>query len=764
MNYLQEEEKSAEKETDYPGGLPEEVAGTSSAGVKKKPGLWGKLLIGFLCVAMLAAASYAAFTYVPEVRYRAAVFFSDVGWHSEAVKQFEILGDYKNSNRLRHQAEREVLYKEAAALAQQMKYEQALNVYKLISGFRDVDDRIAELQYLYAVQLQESGEYELALTYYLALGDHLDAEERVLETTYLQAGTLAAAGEYEKAREIYRDLGGYRDAAELVDEMEYCRAGALAAEGLIEDAVAVYISLGDYRDSRDQIPKIRYDYAVKLRDENRFDEALQFFEQAGDYLDAPAQMIETKYCAAKFHIEQEKWDAAEAALKEISGYQDADALLVVVEQENLYARALARLEMEWYDGAIELFSQLGDFRDAPQQIEQCRRLKEVSLIYIQAADLYNRFYWAEAAGLFMDIYEDDYKNTQAMVRNMRNTSESNARNAIESGERATALALIEILEVLDGELAAQLLSEMPAETLKPDDSRYHLKTSHITSYSSKTTAAEFASVFIYMYLNGVTKLTLYSSEYTDYNKMLNRALAGCEMANELLYGYASIFSSWIYAEEYMMEITMKASTHQYSISKCHQHVKDFEKFCEDSLQALIDAGLVSGSMTRQERAEIICEWVAFYLDYDDSKVIHDTAVAIEKNLGVCECYTAIYNRMCNLAGIPTFAQVGDAQEAHVWTIQVDEDGSIVYTDVTWFDSDYIPDITVEQPTMEAFIDMLWLRYIQEILDTRPSYSIDWDEIFSVYDWQYFWQPKIWETHTSDRSAKAIIDFYNRVAA
>ena len=141
--------------------------------------------------------------------------------------------------------------------------------------------------------------------------------------------------------------------------------------------------------------------------------------------------------------------------------------------------------------------------------------------------------------------------------------------------------------------------------------------------------------------------------------------------------------------------------------------------------------------------------------------IHDAGIAVQVGEGVCEAQTAIYNRMCNLAGIPTYGQIGHSDGEHIWSIHLDEDGNIFYVDSTTLNRPY-SEITVEERTMEAFMEIICEKLMKCALE-EGTFNLSFDFYDFLYD-NYFWEKKYHKNYIYDRTAEEIIAFHQKLTS
>lgn len=545
----------------------------------------------------------------------------------------------------------------------------------------------------------------------------------------------------------------YYDAMEKLERGEYA------------DALKVFERLGDYKNAPQQAAEAKrellYLDAKELLTRKSYSEAIAAFEELGDFRDAEDQLREARYLYAAQLLEQDDREAAKELLKQIAGYPDScSALLRQIVFEAWYQNALQSMEKEEYSAAAEEFQALSGYKDAREKAGECRRLHTAKTAYSEGAAFYREGKWAEAYRTLSPIRDMNYKDTASILKKIEQRTEESLSLYAESGERGRILAFLRVMDEIDREESDRLRAELiPEETLEPDQSFYIYDTTHIMGFTANTTREEFASVVLYMLLHGKLHTAFMSNKPVDSDLLVDRAFQGCDLAQELLPGYGAIYNPKVAVGENYITFDLNFDE-AYSEHQRSQHLKLFKKFCEESVIQLAEEGLLGSDMSRRQKAEVILNWVGFYLTYDTSMTTHDVGVAIEKKRGVCEAFAALYNRMCNLAGVPAFGQIGTAGgengERHIWTFHVDEDGKIFYADATWADL-YGLDFGVrgqEEPTIELFME----HYLDRCMESALAEQNGSDTYKDVY----ICSDKLWLTHQAERTPEDIMAYHAKV--
>lgn len=517
------------------------------------------------------------------------------------------------------------------------------------------------------------------------------------------------------------------------------------------------------------VPALRYFSATSKLKQGDYAAAQAIFIDLGEYRDAAALAAEADkgivYLNAKTLLEQGDRDGAKLLLEKIGNFRDAAELLRGIENEIAYEQAVQDMEKGLYIAAREGFEKLGAYADAAEKAEECRVLHEAKVsqkTYDRACRLLAENKLVDAYREFASIPDKNYKDTAEKLEELFSRFEQMAEQYADMGERGVVLACIGIAEEIDAERGAALRARLiPAEECVLDQSFYILDTSHVTRISYSTTKEEFASVVIYMLLHGQADMALMSNADLDYDVFVDRALQGIDLAGEILPGYGATYNPLTYVGDKYVKYNL-TSQQEYTEFERTQNIKRFKTFCEDSVRDMTEAGLLSETMSHRQKAEVIFNWICFYLTYDQSLHIHDVGIAVRDKKGVCEAFAALYNRMCNLAGVPTYGQIGiGGSGRHIWSFHVDENGEIYYSDATWGDS-YAIDFSVapEEPTLERFMEYYLERCMNKAmaqLNGHPGTEVGMEDV-------YFWSKTLWYTHTEERTTDEIIAFHTSIAA
>ena len=201
---------------------------------------------------VIAAVLVVTMVIIPGNNYRNAIALQQAGKYEEAIAAFEALNGYSDSAS-QIEACRESIrqrdYQEAVALQQSGKYEEAITAFEALNGYSDsasqieaCRESIRQRDYQAAVALQQVGKYDEATRAFEALNGYGDSASQITETKYLKAKDLTAKGDYAGAVAIFTGIKDYKDADSLLKNDANLAAAARDAKY----SVGNYVTFGHY--------------------------------------------------------------------------------------------------------------------------------------------------------------------------------------------------------------------------------------------------------------------------------------------------------------------------------------------------------------------------------------------------------------------------------------------------------------------------------------------------------------------------------------
>lgn len=186
--------------------------------VKNKKGHKGLVLVILI---ILLAGVLAGLKYGPDLinnyKYDKAVELADSGNFEEAVKAFNELGQYSDSQ----EKSRECEYNHALKLEKEGKYAEAKLAFENLGVYQDALTRAQACAYNEGKEALENKNFKVASQIFMDLGDYGDSKEMVKECSYRNALSLIENKEYKSAIEILTAIKKYSDAKDKILEAKY---------------------------------------------------------------------------------------------------------------------------------------------------------------------------------------------------------------------------------------------------------------------------------------------------------------------------------------------------------------------------------------------------------------------------------------------------------------------------------------------------------------------------------------------------------------
>lgn len=185
-----------------------------------------KIVTVLAIVAVLAviAGIIAVRVILPKNKYDQAAAWQESGRYDEAIQAFEELGGYRDSLAKAQECRSMKDYQAAVSLRQAGRFEEAIEAFTALGGYGDSAAQaegcradILARDYGRALALRQDGQYGEAVAALEALGDYADAETQIAETRYQWAAALNESGDADGAVAIYSLIRGYRDTDSLLE-------------------------------------------------------------------------------------------------------------------------------------------------------------------------------------------------------------------------------------------------------------------------------------------------------------------------------------------------------------------------------------------------------------------------------------------------------------------------------------------------------------------------------------------------------------------
>ena len=260
-------------------------------------------------VALLIIAGLAAGYFLLDKKYSDAIDDLDRNRPRIALKSFEEIKWFKESDEYILKCNTLITYNEAVNAYSEGYYKEALSVFSDLGDYEESESYAQLCQkyidYTQAIRLFEDKGFKEAKDIYDELGEFEDSENMAVmcqnNIDYIQAKAYFEEKDYEAANELFERIPGFEDSSDMIF---YCDCMIRYNEAL-ED-----IDKGSFSDATKALEKIKEDVLGTSLD---FSEILP--------------MEELNYNMGKGYFGDELYYSAYNAFKVAGGYKDAAAML-----------------------------------------------------------------------------------------------------------------------------------------------------------------------------------------------------------------------------------------------------------------------------------------------------------------------------------------------------------------------------------------------------------------------------------------------------
>ena len=181
-----------------------------------------------VCIAVLLVIIKVV---IPNKNYNAAVALKNKGKYDEAIEAFTAMNGYRDSDAQIESCEtaiKDIAYENCLALKDAGKYDEAIEAFTAMDRYRDSDAQIEscetaikDIAYENCLALKDAGKYDEAIEAFTAMDGYRDSdaqiescETAIKDITYENAIELKNTGNYVEAYEAFASLNGYKDSSE----------------------------------------------------------------------------------------------------------------------------------------------------------------------------------------------------------------------------------------------------------------------------------------------------------------------------------------------------------------------------------------------------------------------------------------------------------------------------------------------------------------------------------------------------------------------
>jgi len=246
---------------------------------KKKAVKAGIIAAPFVVIALVIAITFNSF-WKPLGKYMKAAGMANDHKYQEAIDEYTALGDFMKSP----DKVKQTYYEWGDYLNEAGEIESAIDKYSNSNGYSDSEEKIKECRYLLGVNRLEKENYELAYITFYGLEDYKDC----YDLRYIIAEKMLANQDAKRASEMFYELNGYSDSEARYYEACFKAGDEYLESGNIESAIRMFAVAKDgaydgASSKYDEACAIPYNEAKSFYDAGKYGSALKKLNQMGEY-------------------------------------------------------------------------------------------------------------------------------------------------------------------------------------------------------------------------------------------------------------------------------------------------------------------------------------------------------------------------------------------------------------------------------------------------------------------------------------------------
>lgn len=268
---------------------------------------------------------------IPNIKYDNALHLIDIGEYENAINAFIDLNGYRDSSDKIIEAK----YLYADNMVASGNYYGAKEIYENISDYKDSSDQISYCDYNIAMSLMNDNKYDEAMLAFDKISGYSDSVDQIKECKYRQASEFINNSKYDNAMELLNGIKSYKNSEDLLYECKLNKAKSQIAYEQYDDAISLLSSLSDNSKYSNDIIECKYELALKLMETQRFTDASKLLYQIEGYCDSSDYILECQYQEATVFIKDHNYQMAINYLRNITDYKDSSELLEKCEEDQI---------------------------------------------------------------------------------------------------------------------------------------------------------------------------------------------------------------------------------------------------------------------------------------------------------------------------------------------------------------------------------------------------------------------------------------------
>lgn len=202
----------SKKEAEYENKTLEEKPTREAKFEKTKITKPAKVILLFLIIGVIIYGIYGLY-FVPNSKYNGAIKLYNQGEYDDAYEIFKSLS-FKDSETLAN----ECLYESAIDLVNSGKYTLAKDKFSMIDGYKDSNEQITEINYIYALKLMDASPAKAKSLFEENL-NYKDSADYILECDYKIAILEYNRGNINIAKTMFEDMPEYKEKNDYLENI-----------------------------------------------------------------------------------------------------------------------------------------------------------------------------------------------------------------------------------------------------------------------------------------------------------------------------------------------------------------------------------------------------------------------------------------------------------------------------------------------------------------------------------------------------------------
>ena len=342
--------------------------------MQQQPKLWKYVVIplgiGVLLLAVFGGVSYYLMNGSKTSRYNQAINAYTAGNYEEAARQFDKLGDYRDSKQRSAESVIRLHYENGKIAFSSGEYDKAKEEYLAAGDYENAKllaeecDRAAH--YAKGESLGLSGDLDKAIDEYKK-SEYKDFKDKIAELYIKKSDKAISDGQNDQAIEFAKNASDFKGSEEPVLSCYYKMGEEALAKNDLRNAASYYVDAEEYKDAPDKAKSVYYTLGTDALGKKDYENAAAFLKLAGDFKDASTIAKEAFYITGSNRYKEKNYKAASEFFKLAGDYKNANALYL----DSNYTNGLLNLKAKNYADAAECFETCGNYKSAKELVNVC---------------------------------------------------------------------------------------------------------------------------------------------------------------------------------------------------------------------------------------------------------------------------------------------------------------------------------------------------------------------------------------------------------